>query len=593
MIVDYTDGGVPTNPYRRGRNIITPAQERKDLREQRSSWRSTNKLYALVSKHIMSRNSEERRRSRIMSAIRSKADAARRRFQVHFLSRLERLIAETKERNSSPTSGSITSGLIGAGGVLAGLLAMKALTTSVNALRIVGGGLLSLLRKGASVGGGVIRRGARKFMSTRAGALVGMAYNSAKALLTPQGIALLSRRARGLLMSVLARALPSTLLRLVTGPVGLIASIGLAAKWVWDAILPDSWKKEIEYQVAKHYLKAIDGMTKVFEWVGNYWKTFKEKLDSWKQKLLDFKNGMSDELNQLIDTTGGFFSFLGSAISSSGSERDSIVAQWQAIVDTVSNWFDGITGWINDIVKPFYVDGKFNFSAGVKAYKSRYDDWRRELDDAIGGTIDMAIQNAADTLSSATNKAKEAASTIAPTKLAEKAQAVVDSRKESERYQVNFADEIDGKEKFTGYIERDANGMFTYNGRKYSEDTISQAIVKDLNDRRRAQIQPENFTNSPPAIKSTLSKLASWTNSTDPIKVFADFFSADRVAKAYQEAIEAAQVKVETKAESTPPNKPLSQSPAPNTSQPIASIISRPNLSETNPHINSYPRGLV
>jgi hypothetical protein len=74
-----------------------------------------------------------------------------------------------------------------------------------------------------------------------------------------------------------------------------------------------------------------------------------------------------------------------------------------------------------------------------------------------------------------------------------------------------------------------------------------------------------------------------------PIKIFADFFSPDRIAKAYQDAIqESVEVKQSVKEAMPKPS-------ASNTAQPSVtnSFISRPNLSETNPHINSFPRGLV
>jgi hypothetical protein len=60
--------------------------------------------------------------------------------------------------------------------------------------------------------------------------------------------------------NVIAKVIPSVVVRAFSGPVGWGLLIAQGAKMIWDYVLPQSWKDEIKYQVAKAYIATIDGI---------------------------------------------------------------------------------------------------------------------------------------------------------------------------------------------------------------------------------------------------------------------------------------------------------------------------------------------
>lgn len=619
MIIDYTDGSETEDrsPRQQSRDRfapksvgLTPSLARSDLRNRRQSWKTMGKIYTLLQRQYAMQLSDNRRADREKQGFMAKARDAKKRFQTFLMNRIERVIDGLKKNRSNPMGGisSVIGGAIAGASVLAALLAMKALTTAVRALRGAALGILGFMRKGAmgilSKGKDLAVRMGRKLMQTRAGALMGAAYNTAKALFTRQGMMALGRRAAGMLTAVMGRALPRVITGVIGGPVGVLAQVGLAAKFVWDAILPDSWKEEISFQVSKYYLKAVKKMTDLFVWLGNYWDGFKKKMSDWSKRLEQAKNDAWDSIGEGVAGAVDFFSFLGSAITSDGPARDAVMEQWTRITDTVFSWFKGLGEWYDDFVAPFYVDGKFSLSAGAKAYKDQYKEWRAGVDDVIGGTIASAMENAEDVYNGVAKKAE----VLAPSNLVAAAEREVAkndmSMVQPKGYQ-DFAvgDSIDGTiVKKLRLPYDDTTGLVTYQGKNYTPEQLYKVVAMPLTEQRGRQLQAERARQyASQAVSTFKSMTASGVNSAqtwlksqslDPMKIFADFFSADRVAKAHQEAYE------ESKTGSRAPQSPILDS-NPQSSNfnggkaPMSSIVGRPNMSEVGPHVNSFPTGLA
>ena len=170
--------------------------------------------------------------------------------------------------------------------------------------------------------------------------------------------------------------------------------------------------------------------------------------------------------------------------------------------------------------------------------------------------------------------------------------------------EVVIGDSIDGTvQKRLRLPFDETTGLLTYEGKQYHKEQLYSLVGSELTDVRGRQLRVERAREVASNVGSTFKSMtASGVNSAqtwlktkdlDPMKVFADFFSSDRVAQAHQEALEESKIGSRMPQQgATPLNNPQSSNSGAGKA-PMQSIVSRPNMSEVNPHVNSFPAGLA
>jgi hypothetical protein len=174
--------------------------------------------------------------------------------------------------------------------------------------------------------------------------------------------------------NVIAKVIPSVVVRAFSGPVGWGLLIAQGAKMIWDYVLPQSWKDEIKYQVAKAYIATIDGIKKA-------WGEFRSWCDSLMQQVSDWGKQKVQELQQVWANS---VSFVHDLIYDQNNARkdlkDSFLNLWSTTKDTivtaVTNMSNSLSKMFNSVFSDFFdADGSVNIGKGLNAWKTKAMNW--------------------------------------------------------------------------------------------------------------------------------------------------------------------------------------------------------------------------